>query len=111
MDEYAAGWGMFYTTNMYLLNRSWELLKMLEEDFRSAAAASLHELLRVWEVYHRLIVGQAVVFSMMNRKESRGFYLNADYPYIDEDNWHVFTHVRRDPRPASGASERAQSYT
>jgi adenylylsulfate reductase subunit A len=98
MDEYAAGWGMFYITNMYLLNRGWELLKMLEEDFRFAAAASLHELLRVWEVYHRLIVGQAVVFSMMNRKESRGYYLNADYPYIDEENWHVFTHVRRDPK-------------
>ena len=98
MDEYAAGWGTFYTTNMYMLGRAWELLKMLEEDFRFAAAASLHELLRVWEVYHRLIVGQAVVFSMMNRKESRGYYFNADYPYIDEDNWHVFTHVRRDPK-------------
>jgi adenylylsulfate reductase subunit A len=98
MDEYAAGWGMFYVTNTYLLNRGWELLHMLEEDFRYAAAANLHELLRVWEVYHRLIAGQALVYSMMNRKESRGYYLNADYPYIDEENWHVFTHVRRDPK-------------
>lgn len=98
MDEYVAGAGMFYVTNEYLLNRGWELLKMLEEDFRYAAAATLHELLRVWEVYHRLIVGQGVVISMLHRKESRGYYLNADYPFIDEDKWHVFVNAKRDPK-------------
>ncbi|MCC6020690.1 MAG: adenylyl-sulfate reductase subunit alpha [Thermoproteaceae archaeon] len=101
MDEYAAGWSAGYVTNMYLLNRAWELLKMLEEDFNCCAgAASLHELLRVWEFYHRLITAQAVVFSMMNRKETRypGYYINADYPQLDEKNWHVFLLVRRDPK-------------
>ncbi|MFN7106095.1 MAG: adenylyl-sulfate reductase subunit alpha, partial [Pyrobaculum sp.] len=98
MDEYVAGWGSFYVTSTYLLNRAVELLKMLEEDFRFAAAASYHELLRVWEVYHRLVVGQGVVVSMLYRKESRGYYLNADYPYIDEENWHVFVNARRDPK-------------
>ncbi len=100
MDEYAAGWGMHYITNDYMLSRAWELLTMLEEDFRFAAAASLHELLRVWEVYHRLLVAQAVVQSMMARKETRfpGYYINADHPNLDEQNWHVFVNARRDPK-------------
>ncbi|MGC8973768.1 MAG: adenylyl-sulfate reductase subunit alpha, partial [Thermoproteus sp.] len=100
MDEYAAGWGMHYITNDYMLGRAWELLVMLEEDFRFAAAASLHELLRVWEFYHRLLVAQAVVQSMMARKETRfpGYYVNADHPNLDEENWHVFVNARRDPK-------------
>ncbi len=100
MDEYVAGWSTYYQTNEPLLNRALELLQFLREDFRFVGAANLHELLRVWEFYHRMVVAEAVTRSILARKETRfpGYTIRADYPALDDEKWHVFVNLRYDPR-------------
>lgn len=100
MDEHAGGWGSWYVTNEWLLNRGLELLTYLKEDFKYAAARDLHELLRVWETEHRIWTAEAVVRHMLFRKETRfpGYYYRSDYPGMDDEHWRVFVNSRYDPR-------------
>ena len=99
MDEYGAGIGSMYTTNEIMLNRGLELLSMLKEDAAYFAAENLHQLLRAWELNHRIWTAEAVIRHTLFRKETRwpGYYYRADYPKLDDENWHFFVNSKYDP--------------
>jgi adenylylsulfate reductase subunit A len=96
MDEYAAGTSAWYTTNGPTLQRGIELIEMLRADLQHLAARNLHELLRCWELWHRVWVGEAHMRHMLFRQETRwpGYYYRADYPALDDANWRVFVNSR-----------------
>lgn len=99
MDEYAAGASTWYKTSDPMLERGIELLGILKEDLAKLAAQDLHELLRCWELVHRVWTGEAHMRHMLHRKETRwpGYYYRADYPHLDDTNWKVFVNSRYDP--------------
>jgi adenylylsulfate reductase subunit A len=92
MDEYVAGVATYYNTNDVLLKMAEEKLEMLKEDAQKMRAKDLHELLRAWENYHRILTAEAHMQHIMFRQESRypGFYYRTDKNFIDEENWHCF---------------------
>lgn len=100
MDEYVGGWGSMYTTNGTLLNRGLELMVMLKEDLKHTAAENLHQLQRAWELQHRVLTAEAVLRHTIFRKETRwpGYCYRADFPKLDDDNWHVFVNSKYDLR-------------
>ena len=100
MDEYVGGWGPMYTTNEILLNRGLELMVMLKEDLKHVAAENLHQLQRAWELHHRVLTAEAVLRHTIFRKETRwpGYCYRADYPKLDDENWHVFVNSKYDRR-------------
>ena len=55
-------------------------------------AKDLHELLRAWENYHRILTAEAHMKHIQFREESRypGFYYRIDKNFVDEENWHCF---------------------
>jgi adenylylsulfate reductase subunit A len=65
---------------------------MLKEDAEKMRAKDLHELLRAWENYHRIITAEAHMKHIQFREESRypGFYYRMDKNFIDEQNWKCF---------------------
>ena len=99
-DEYVGGIGSGYTTNEPLLTRGLELLEMLKEDLDHLGAEDLHQLQRAWELQHRVVASESVTRSTLFRKETRwpGYYYRADYPKLDDTDWHVFTACQYDPR-------------
>ncbi len=92
MDEYVAGVATYYNTNDVLLKMAEEKLEMLKEDSQKMRAKDLHELLRAWENYHRILTAEAHMKHIQFREESRypGFYYRTDKNFIDEENWHCF---------------------
>jgi adenylylsulfate reductase subunit A len=100
MDEYAAGYSMWYTTNEHMLQRGLELLLMLKEDLEKLGARDLHDLLRCWELVHRVWTAEAHIRHMLFRKETRwpGYYYRADYPNVDDQNWKCFVNSVFDPK-------------
>jgi adenylylsulfate reductase, subunit A len=76
MDEYVAGVATYYKTNEHMLTVAAEKLDMLKEDAMKMRAKDLHELLRAWENYHRILTAEAHMRHIMFRQESRypGFY-------------------------------------
>jgi adenylylsulfate reductase subunit A len=100
MDEYAGGISTFYMTNEPMLNRGLELLTMLKEDLERLGAEDLHQLQRAWELYHRVWTSEAVIRHTLYRRETRwpGYYYRGDYLKLDDENWHVFTVSRYDPK-------------
>ncbi|MEW5781093.1 MAG: adenylyl-sulfate reductase subunit alpha [Pseudomonadota bacterium] len=92
MDEYVAGVATYYNTNDVLLKMAEEKLEMLKEDAQKMRAKDLHELLRAWENYHRILTAEAHMKHIQFREESRypGFYYRTDKNFIDEENWHCF---------------------
>jgi adenylylsulfate reductase subunit A len=92
MDEYVAGVATYYITNEHMLNVASDKLDMLKEDAQKMRAKDLHELLRAWENYHRILTAEAHMRHIMFRQESRypGFYYRADKNFVDEENWHCF---------------------
>ncbi len=104
MDEYAAGWGSWYTTSDIMLNNALKLIKMLKEDFINyAAAENYHQLLRTWELWHRILTAESIVVHMLYRKETRwpGYYSRSDFPTLDDDRWRVFVNSRYDNKTQS----------
>ncbi|MEW5786614.1 MAG: adenylylsulfate reductase subunit alpha, partial [Pseudomonadota bacterium] len=67
-------------------------LEMLKEDAMKMRAKDLHELLRAWENYHRILTAEAHMKHIQFREESRypGFYYRTDKNFVDEENWKVF---------------------
>ena len=60
MDEYVAGVPPLpYTTNEHMLDLAEQKLEMLKEDAQKMRAKDLHELLRAWENYHRILTAEA----------------------------------------------------
>ncbi len=99
MDEYAGGWGSGYMTNRPMLERGLEHLAMLREDLANLAATDLHDLLRCWELVHRLWCGEVHMNHLLYREETRwpGYYYRGDYPGLDDENWKLFVASRYDP--------------
>ncbi|MEW6331377.1 MAG: adenylyl-sulfate reductase subunit alpha [Pseudomonadota bacterium] len=98
MDEYCAGVATYYQTNAKLLEICEAKLEMLKEDSLKMRAKDLHELLRAWENYHRILTAEAHMKHIQFREETRypGFYYRADYNFIDDDHWKVFVNSKYD---------------
>ena len=98
MDEYVAGVGTYYRTNKKLLEIAEFKLGMLKEDSLKMRAKDLHELLRAWENYHRIMSAEAHMKHIQFREETRypGFYYHMDYNYIDDANWKCFSNSTYD---------------
>ena len=92
MDEYVAGVATYYQTNDQMLKVAEEKLEMLKEDAQKMRAKDLHELLRAWENYHRILTAEAHMKHIQFREESRypGFYYRMDKNFVDETNWKCF---------------------
>jgi len=92
MDEYVAGVATYYNTNDKMLEVAEQKLEMLKEDAMKMRAKDLHELLRAWENYHRILTAEAHMKHIQFREESRypGFYYRTDKNFVDEENWKVF---------------------
>uniref|UniRef100_A0A7V4LDH2 Adenylyl-sulfate reductase subunit alpha n=1 Tax=Desulfobacca acetoxidans TaxID=60893 RepID=A0A7V4LDH2_9BACT len=93
MDEYVGGIATMYMTNKPMLEEGLKRLTMLKEDAQRMAARDLHELMRAWEQYHRIIAGEAHLRHILYREESRypGYYYRSDFLSIDDNKWKVFT--------------------
>ncbi len=98
MDEYCAGVATWYQTNAKMLEVCEEKLETLKEDSLKMRAKDLHELLRAWENYHRIITAEAHMKHIQFREESRypGFYYRMDYNFVDEKNWKCFVNSTYD---------------
>ncbi len=98
MDEYCAGVATWYQTNAKMLEVCEQKLEMLKEDSLKMRAKDLHELLRAWENYHRIITAEAHMKHIQFREESRypGFYYRMDYNFVDEQNWKCFVNSTYD---------------
>ncbi|MEP0829153.1 MAG: adenylyl-sulfate reductase subunit alpha [bacterium] len=99
MDEYVGGVSAQFSTNKPSLDRALELLGYLKEDSEKLAAKDLHELMRCWENVQRLWQAEAHARTILFRQETRwpGYYRRADYPTMDEKNWHCFANCRWNP--------------
>ncbi len=93
MDEYVAGCSTMYMTNKPSLEEGLKRLTLLKEDASRLAARDLHELMRAWENYHRILSGEAHLRHILFREESRypGYYYRSDFLSIDDSKWRVFT--------------------
>ncbi|HQU17079.1 MAG: adenylyl-sulfate reductase subunit alpha [Chromatiales bacterium 21-64-14] len=98
MDEYVAGVSTWYQTNARMLGIAERKLQMLKEDSLKMRAKDLHELLRAWENYHRIIAAEAHMRHIQFREETRypGYYYRADFLDLDDDNWRVFVNSKYD---------------
>ena len=98
MDEYCAGVSTYYQTNAKMLEICEQKLEMLKEDSLKMRAKDLHELLRAWENYHRILAAEAHMKHIQFRQETRypGYYYRADFNFIDDENWKVFVNSKYD---------------
>lgn len=98
MDEYCAGVSTWYQTNAKMLELCEKKLEMIKEDSLKMRAKDLHELLRAWENYHRIIAAECHMKHIQFREETRypGYYYRMDYNYIDDDNWKCFVNSKYD---------------
>jgi len=96
--EYGAGTATFYMTTSKNLEIVLNLLETMRADCEKMAAGDLHELMRAWEIIHRLYTVEAHLRHIQFRKETRypGFYYQADYPGQDDANWFCFVNSTYD---------------
>ncbi len=98
-NEYGGGTATYYQTSSKALDILIDdLLFMMHEDTDKLAAGDLHELMRCWEIYHRIYTVEAHVRHIRFRKETRypGFYYQADFPGQDDANWFCFVNSSYD---------------
>ena len=100
MDEYVGGVATMYMTNKPMLEEGLRRLTFLKEDAQRMAARDLHELMRAWEQYHRILAGEAHLRHILFREETRypGYYYRSDFLNIDDNKWRVFTISQYDPK-------------
>ena len=98
-NEYGAGWMTYYQTSTKALEMLQDLFKDMHEDAEKLAAGDLHELMRCWEMRHRLWTVEAHIRHIYFRKETRypGFYYQADFPEQNDAEWFCFTNSHYDP--------------
>ncbi|MDA3831826.1 MAG: adenylyl-sulfate reductase subunit alpha [Spirochaetales bacterium] len=98
--EYGAGTATYYQTSTKSLEIVMDLLQTMREDCEKLAAGDLHELMRCWEIFHRIWTVESHLRHIQFRKETRypGFYYQADYPGQDDENWFCFTNSKYDPK-------------
>jgi adenylylsulfate reductase subunit A len=97
--EYGAGTATYYQTSSKSLEIIMDMLQTMREDCEKLGAGDLHELMRAWEIYHRIWTVEAHLRHIQFRKETRypGFYYQADYPGQDDANWFCFVNSKYDP--------------
>ncbi len=97
-DEYFGGVATWYMTSKTMLDEGLKQLELLKEDANKMAAANLHELLRCWENYHRILSVEAHARHILFREESRypGYYYRGDFLPIDDANWKCFVNSKYD---------------
>ncbi len=102
-NEYGGGTATFYQTNNASLEIGMDLLQVIREDCEKLAASSLHELMRCWEIIHRVWTVESHLRHIQYRKETRypGFYYQSDCPGQDDENWFCFTNSKYDPKAES----------
>ena len=112
MDEYVGGTTVNYMTNDKLLERGIQLLDIMEEDFEHIGAEDLHQLMRAWELKHRLLTSQSVAQHTLFREETRwpGYYYRGDHMKLDDENWHCLTLSQRDRDTGEWTMEKAPVY-
>jgi adenylylsulfate reductase subunit A len=95
-DEYFGGVSTWYMTSKTMLEEGLKQLEMLKEDAGKMAASNLHELLRCFENYHRILSVEAHARHILFREESRypGYYYRGDFNKIDDANWKCFTNSK-----------------
>ncbi len=100
MDEYVGGVSSQFITNKNLLEKGQELLQFLREDSEKLGAKDLHELMRAWENIHRMWQADAHLRTILFREETRwpGYYMRADIPAMNEENWKVFANCIYDAK-------------
>ncbi len=105
-NEYGGGWATYYQTSSKNLEIIMEMLQTMREDCEKLGASDLHELMRAWEIYHRIWTVEAHLRHIQFRKETRypGFYYQADYPGQDDKNWFCFTNSKYDPKTGEWSS-------
>ena len=102
-NEYGGGTATYYQTSDKALEVVMEKLQVIREDSEKLAAGSLHELMRCWEIYHRIWTVEAHLRHIQYRKETRypGFYYQANHPEVDDENWFCFVNSKYDPKAAT----------
>ena len=102
-NEYGGGTATYYQTNNANLEIGMDLLQVIREDCEKLAASSLHELMRCWEIIHRVWTVESHLRHIQYRKETRypGFYYQSDFPGQDDENWFCFTNSKYDPKAGS----------
>ncbi|HMK56835.1 MAG TPA: adenylyl-sulfate reductase subunit alpha [Dissulfurispiraceae bacterium] len=97
-DEYFGGISTWYMTSKTMLDEGLKLLEMLKEDANKMAAANLHELMRCWENYHRILSVEAHARHILFREESRypGYYYRGDFLAINDKDWKCFVNSKYD---------------
>ncbi|MFN2356463.1 MAG: adenylyl-sulfate reductase subunit alpha [Desulfotignum sp.] len=92
-NEYGGGTGTYYMTSGKNLEVLMDLFEMFREDLEKIGAGDLHELMRAWEITHRLYTAQAHTRHIQFREESRypGFYYRGDFLGQNDDEWFCFT--------------------
>lgn len=97
-DEYFGGISTWYMTSKTMLDAGLQKLEVLKEDANKMAAANLHELMRCWENYHRILSVEAHARHILFREESRypGYYYRGDFDLIDDTNWKCFVNSTYD---------------
>jgi len=98
--EYGAGTATYYQTSSKSLEIIMDMLQMMREDCEKLAAGDLHELMRAWEIEHRIWTVESHLRHIQFRKETRypGFYYQADHPEVDDENWFCFVNSKFDPK-------------
>ncbi len=98
--EYGAGTATYYMTTSKNLEIIMDMLNTMKEDCEKLGAGDLHELMRAWEIKHRIWTVEAHLRHIQFRKETRypGFYYQADYPGQDDANWFCFVNSKYDPK-------------
>ena len=98
--EYGAGTATFYMTTNKNLEIVMEMLQTMREDCEKLAAGDLHELMRCWEIIHRIWTVESHLRHIQFRKETRypGFYYQADHPGQDDKNWFCFVNSKYDAK-------------
>ncbi|HHD64733.1 MAG TPA: adenylyl-sulfate reductase subunit alpha [Desulfobulbaceae bacterium] len=107
-DEYGGGVATYYMTSGKLLGILMDLLELMREDAAKMAAGDLHELVRAWENYHRIICVEAHIRHIQFREESRypGFYYRSDFPNVDDEHWKCFVNSTFDPKAQEWSCEK-----
>ncbi|HIJ59916.1 MAG TPA: adenylyl-sulfate reductase subunit alpha [Nitrospirae bacterium] len=92
-DEYFGGISTWYMTSKTMLEEGLKQLEMLKEDAAKMAAKDLHELMRCWENYHRILSVEAHARHILFREETRypGYYYRGDFLAINDKDWKCFT--------------------
>ncbi|MDF1593950.1 MAG: adenylyl-sulfate reductase subunit alpha [Desulfobacterales bacterium] len=101
-NEYGGGTATYYMTTSKNLEIILDMLQVMREDCEKLAAGDLHELMRCWEIMHRIWTVESHLRHIQFRKETRypGFYYQSDYPGQDDKNWFCFVNSKYDPKAA-----------